>query len=183
MPPNVEECSPFDIAPIISGLASVAPIGTPPAMPFARHSMSGATPQCWQAHSFPVLPSPACISSNTSRAPRSSHMLRASCRNPGGATCMPLSPWMGSMMTNAVSSSTAWRRASASPNGVNSAPSMRGSNGLRYFGPNVIERAPSDFPWYEPFMAIIFLRPVYFFANFIAASTASAPLLLRCTCL
>ena len=40
-PPNVDECSPLLIAAKISGLTNVAPIGTPPAIPFARHKISG----------------------------------------------------------------------------------------------------------------------------------------------
>ena len=41
-PPNVDECSPLLIEARISGLTRVAPIGTPPAIPFAKHRMSGA---------------------------------------------------------------------------------------------------------------------------------------------
>ena len=41
------------------GLTNVAPIGTPPAIPFARHKISGAVFQCSPAHNRPVLPNPA----------------------------------------------------------------------------------------------------------------------------
>ena len=58
-PPNVEECSPLLMHDKISGLTNVAPIGTPPAIPFARHIMSGIVFQCSEAHIRPVLPSPA----------------------------------------------------------------------------------------------------------------------------
>ena len=40
-PPNVEECSPLFIEARMSGLTRVTPIGTPPAIPFARHKISG----------------------------------------------------------------------------------------------------------------------------------------------
>ena len=40
-------------------LISVAPIGIPPAIPFARHIMSGVVFQCSEAHIRPVLPKPA----------------------------------------------------------------------------------------------------------------------------
>ena len=48
-----------------------------------------------------------------------------------------------------------------------------------YFGLNVNDNAPNDFPWYDPFIATIPFFPVNFLANFIAASIASAPLLFR----
>ena len=92
LPPKVEECSPLLMTAKISGLTSVAPIGTPPAIPFARHMMSGEVSQCSQAHNRPVLPNPACISSKIRRIPFSSHSFRTSCKNPSCGTIIPLSP-------------------------------------------------------------------------------------------
>ena len=85
-------------------------------------------------------------------------------------------------MTIAVSGPTAARRAAASPNGTNSTGPISGSKLLRYFGPNVIDRAPMVLPWYAPLMATTFRRPVYFSAILRAASAASAPLLFRWAC-
>ena len=85
LPPNVDVCSPLPRLESISGLARVAPMGTPPAIPFARHMTSGATPSCSAAHMRPVRPRPDWISSNARTAPLSSHALRASRRNPSGA--------------------------------------------------------------------------------------------------
>ena len=58
LPAKVEECSPTLIASIISGFDNVRPIGIPPAIPFARHIMSGVVFQFCPAHIFPVLPNP-----------------------------------------------------------------------------------------------------------------------------
>src|SRR5215216_4249043 len=62
-PAKVEECSPSFIASSISGLDRVKPIGNPPAIPLARHIISGIVDQCSLAHILPVLPNPVCISS------------------------------------------------------------------------------------------------------------------------
>ena len=85
-------------------------------------------------------------------------------------------------MTMAVSGPTAPRRAAASPNGTNSTGPISGSKLLRYFGPNVIDRAPMVLPWYAPRMATTLRRPVNLRAILRAASAASAPLLFRCAC-
>ena len=57
--------------------------------------------------------------------------------------------------------------------------STSGANAFLYFGLNVKDSAPKDFPWYEPFIATIPFLPVNFLANLIAASIASAPLLFK----
>ena len=80
---------------------------------------------------------------------------------------------------NAVSSSITERSESISPNDAKETFSTNGANAFLYFGLNVNDNAPNDFPWYDPFIATIPFFPVNFLANFIAASTASAPLLLR----
>ena len=46
LPPKVDDCSPLLIVVKMSGLTRVAPIGTPPAIPFARHIISGTVFQC-----------------------------------------------------------------------------------------------------------------------------------------
>jgi len=58
LPPNVLVASPFFSESRISALVTVAPMGTPPASPFATVMMSGTTPQFSMAQSFPVRPSP-----------------------------------------------------------------------------------------------------------------------------
>ena len=58
LPAKVEECSPTFIASMISGFTNVNPIGTPPAIPFARHMISGVVSQFCPAHILPVLPRP-----------------------------------------------------------------------------------------------------------------------------
>jgi len=130
----------------MSGLTRVAPIGTPPAIPFARHKISGAVFQWSHAQSRPVLPNPACISSKIRRIPFSLQSFLTSCKNPSGATLIPLSPCIGSKITNAVSSSIVERRDSISPNDAKETFSTNGSNAFLYFGLNVNDNAPSDYP-------------------------------------
>ena len=45
-PPKVDDCSPLLIHARMSSRTSVAPMGIPPAIPFARHMMSGVVSQC-----------------------------------------------------------------------------------------------------------------------------------------
>ena len=52
----------------------------PPVMAFPMHMMSGSTPACSQAKSFPVRPKPVAISSNISSRPCSLHICTASRR-------------------------------------------------------------------------------------------------------
>ena len=75
-PPNVEPWSPGPNA--RSSRAMAAPIGRPFASAFASVNTSGVTSTPWNANHVPVRPTPVCTSSNSSRAPRSSHSRRAS---------------------------------------------------------------------------------------------------------
>jgi hypothetical protein len=51
-------------------VASVAPRGSPFAMPFAIVMMSGSTFECWMPHMcLPVRPKPVCTSSAMKRPP------------------------------------------------------------------------------------------------------------------
>ena len=69
---------------------------------------------------------------------------------------------------------------SASPNFTNStSPTRRSWNDFLYFEECVTESDPSVFPWYPLSMLIILCLLVDFTAIFIAASTASVPLLER----
>ena len=113
--------------------------------------------------------------------PFSSHSFLTSCKNPSGATLIPLSPCTGSKITKAVSSSITDFKDSMSPKDAKDTFSTRGANAFLYFGLNVIDNAPNDFPWYDPFIATMPFFPVNFLANFIAASIASAPLLFKWT--
>ena len=86
LPPNVDECSPFFITDKMSDFTNVAPIGIPPAIPFAKHIISGAVSQCSEAHIRPVLPNPDWISSNIRRISFSSQIFLTPCKNPSGGT-------------------------------------------------------------------------------------------------
>ncbi len=58
-------------------LAATAPMGWAPlVMPFAIVMRSGVTPKLWAANALPVRPNPVITSSNTSRMPCASQMLR-----------------------------------------------------------------------------------------------------------
>ena len=80
---------------------------------------------------------------------------------------IPLSPWIGSKITKAVSSSITERKDSMSPNDANDTFSTKGWNAFLYFGLNVNDSAPNDFHVYDPFIATIPFLPVNFLANLI----------------
>ena len=105
LPPKVLVASPFLSELRISALVTVAPMGTPPASPLATVMMSGTTPQFSMAQSFPVLPSPVCISSAISKTPFLSQISRTPRRKPFGGSTIPPSPWMGSTITAPMSAS------------------------------------------------------------------------------
>ena len=71
-PPNVDAWLPLGQS-ITEARATIAPSGSPLAIPLARHTMSPATPQCSEANILPVRPIPLCTSSKTSSTPCSSH--------------------------------------------------------------------------------------------------------------
>ena len=104
-PPNVDPWSPGPNA--RSSRAIAAPIGSPFASAFASVNTSGVTSTPWNANHVPVRPTPVCTSSNSSRAPRSSHSRRARRRYSGESGITPPSPSTGSSSTAAVRSSTA----------------------------------------------------------------------------
>ena len=67
LPPKVVACAPAFNTYCIFSLNNVAPIGRPPAKPFAVDTTSGSMPNCWYAYRLPVRPLPVCTSSiNTS---------------------------------------------------------------------------------------------------------------------
>ncbi len=111
-------------------------MGIPPPSPLARVTRSGviatgAIDGCWCANQVPVRPIPVCTSSSHSKAPACVVISRAAARNPSGAAITPASPWIGSMMTAAVSSVTAAASASTSPYGTNVTWPGSGSKGSR----------------------------------------------------
>ncbi len=68
--PKVEECHiglPWNEAKISSVVVNDPHGTTPPDSAFARHRMSGTTPQWFTPNSAPVRPSPVCTSSAISR--------------------------------------------------------------------------------------------------------------------
>ena len=69
LPPKVEMVLPCMLS-AISGVAIVAPMGTPLAMPLAKVMMSGSTPQCSMPNILPpVRPQAVCTSSQMNRPP------------------------------------------------------------------------------------------------------------------
>jgi len=69
LPPNVEIVLPCMLS-ATSGVAIVAPMGTPLAMPLAKVMMSGSTPQCSMPNILPpVRPQPVCTSSQINKPP------------------------------------------------------------------------------------------------------------------
>jgi len=69
-----------------------------------KQNMSGSMPKCWNAHIFPVMPTPACTSSKINSISFSSHSWRMARKNSGRKWLSPPSPWIGSMMKAAISS-------------------------------------------------------------------------------
>src|ERR1017187_10378757 len=68
LPPKVEACAPGPQR-IRSARATVAPNGSPLAMPLATVMISGVSWKWSEAHILPVRPMPDCTSSQTSRMP------------------------------------------------------------------------------------------------------------------
>ena len=73
-PLKVLVCSPSLREDITFSFAIVMPSGRPPATDFARHIISGVTPQCSHANIFPVRPNPVWTSSNIKRRLSSSQI-------------------------------------------------------------------------------------------------------------
>ncbi|CAM5496509.1 hypothetical protein SFUMM280S_03068 [Streptomyces fumanus] len=97
-----------------------------------------------------------------------------------GGTTTPFSPWIGSMITRAVSSVTAAASAWASPYGTWVTSPGSGRNGSRLPGCPVRASAPMVRPWKPPSVATMRGRPVSRpILN--AASLASAPELQKKT--
>ncbi len=69
LPPKVVPCVPGVSAAANSGLAARAPIGRPPARPFAIVTASGSTPKFCMPNHSPVRPMPVCTSSTIMSAP------------------------------------------------------------------------------------------------------------------
>ena len=148
LPANVDPWSPGAMAAATRSVSSTAPIGRPPASGLASVMMSGATPKCSWPHRRPVRPRPTCTSSNTSRAPASSHARLRPPRKSAVAACTPPSPCSGSTNTAHVSplASTALA-ASKSRYGTLSAPGRPGAKGVLYWALYVSASAPIVRPW------------------------------------
>ena len=102
-PPKVLACVPGSQS-MSDLLATVAPSGSPEAIPLAMVTISGIIPQCSMANILPVLPIPAWTSSSISRI---SYFVASSFnlgkKSAGGITYPP-SPWIGSKIIAATSS-------------------------------------------------------------------------------
>ena len=82
---------------------------------FASVIVSGTMPKCWYANHRPVRAGAVHTSSQISRISRSSHSARRPRMYSGLGTFTPPSPWIGSTMSAAVSSSTACWTPARSP--------------------------------------------------------------------
>src|SRR5690606_1295988 len=131
LPPKVVPCPPLGMLLATSSVMSVAPMGTPPARPFAKVTMSAETPEVSLARNVPVRPTPDWISSKISSAPVELVTSRASRKYSSLAGLMPLSPWMGSSSTAATSCVTARRSSSTSLSVTNSTSTVCGAYGSR----------------------------------------------------
>ena len=109
-PPNVDPCVPGVSTPAHLSPLRHAPIGIPPAMPFASVIISAFFPKLSPARNLPVLPTPVCTSSeivSTSRSAQSSNIASTNFCSSGTT---PPSPCIYSNITaHTVSSSFALR--------------------------------------------------------------------------
>ena len=141
---------------------------------------SGTTPVCSYAHSVPVRPIPHWISSKTSAAPTWSHAARAALSSSSERGHTPVSPCTGSSRTAAVRSVTAARRAPGSL-GTTTNPGTRGANGACLVSCGVADSAPYVRPWNPPSTTTTSPPGRARRTSLIAASTASAPELVKNT--
>jgi hypothetical protein len=141
---------------------------------------SGTTAVCSYAHSVPVLPIPHWISSNTSAAPTASQASRAARSSSSGSGHTPVSPCTGSSSTAAVPSPTASRTAPGSF-GSTTKPGTRGANGACLDSCGVADSAPYVRPWNAPSKTTISPPGRALRTSLMAASTASAPELVKNT--
>ena len=164
----------------------MAPTGRPPPSALAAVSTSGRTGSCSYAHRVPVLPIPHWTSSKTSAAPTASHASRAATRTSSAIGKMPASPWIGSIITAAVRSLTAARRAAGSSRGTETKPRGRGPKRSSRASRGVAASAPSVRPWKAPSSVTISGASIprawaRLRTSLIAPSLASAPELHRNT--
>ena len=146
LPAKVDECSPIFMQSRISGLQRVKPIGNPPAIPLARHIISGVVFQFCPAHIFPVLPNPVWISSKINTRLLRSQISLISCKIPSSGTMIPVSPCIGSTITVPILSSNISSITDGVWGGTNFTPSSKGWNDFLYFSLNVTDKAPKVFP-------------------------------------
>ena len=129
---------------------------------------------------MPVRPIPVWISSKMSAAPVSSQAARAAWSSSGDIGWMPVSPWIGSSSTAAVSPSTAAVTAAGSL-GMTSNPGTSGANGACLDSCGVADREPYVRPWKASCRTISLPPGRARRASLIAASLASVPELQRNT--
>ncbi|OEI70208.1 Uncharacterized protein Cus16_0834 [Curtobacterium sp. ER1/6] len=184
LPPNVEPCCPAENSSDAQPNVTSAPIGKPPAMPFAIVTASGVKPCPWNVNQLPVRPTPVWISSRTNSAPCSSVSRRAVCRKPSGRSTTPASPLIGSTMSAATVSSIAASSASTVES-MCSTPGTIGRKSSCSAGLPVSASAPIVRPWKPCLSARMrVLRPsapLFRRASLKAASFASAPELPKYT--
>ena len=112
LPPNVEPCEPLSSTSAHFSLARHAPMGRPPAIPFASVVTSALCPNCSPARNVPVLPTPVCTSSAMTRMSLTAHFSNTASTNACSSAFTPPSPWIYSSITaQTVSSSFASRSA------------------------------------------------------------------------
>ena len=126
---------------------------------------------------MPVRPYPVWISSTIMTAPARTVASLTALTSSGVSGFTPPSPCTTSTITAAVSSPTASSTAPAPFLGSMNSTSPYSGSPLRYLGFHVTLSDAMVRPWKEPCSATSFLRPVYCQAIFIAASTASVPVL------
>ena len=78
----------------------------PPVNPFATATMSGTTPSCSHANSFPVLPNPVITSSAISSTPRAVHHSLSRLSIPHGHNLIPAAPMISGSITTPASLAT-----------------------------------------------------------------------------
>jgi hypothetical protein len=148
--------------------------------------MSGTTPSSSQAKVLPVRPRPDWISSATKSTFLLVHMARTAFRYPGGGTCTPDSPWIGSIRAATVLSSMAASSAAASPNGTIRNPGVNGPNPSRATGSveklTIVVVRPWKLPSITMMLAWSCATPLTSYPHLrdtlIAVSTASAPVFI-----
>src|SRR5215218_869065 len=142
-PAKVEPWSPVWRSVACSDVVTQAPIGSPPPSPLATVMTSGTMPESSHAQRSPLRPMPHWISSKTNSAPLSSQASRAAASICGWIGWIPDSPWIGSMITAAVRSVTAWTSGSGGPSrGTAVKPGTSGAKGACFDSCGVAESAP-----------------------------------------